>query len=182
MLLYDDSIFDLVVTEINLYAPQNPPGDRYKWYDTNANEMKLFAGMIIAMGLHQVPQLEEQLEVYWTSDSLLAVPGIVKGMPIDRFTFLLQCLHVNDYTTAKSRNDPNYDRLHKICPLLNMLRDNFMHEYNIHREVNVDEAKVGFKGRSSLKQYMFIYDAKRMVYSCSRRSKKILAQALLFYC
>ena len=37
--------------------------------------MKLFVGMIIAMGLHQVPQLEH----YWTSDSLLAVPGIVKG-------------------------------------------------------------------------------------------------------
>ena len=119
--------------------------------------MKLFVGMIIAMGLHQVPQLED----YWTSDSLLVVPGIVKGMPIDRFKVLLQWLHVNDNTTAKSRNDPNYDRLHKIHPLLNMSRDNFMHEYNIHREVSVDEAMVGFKGRSSLKQYIPLKPTKR---------------------
>ena len=94
------------------------------WYDTNANEMKLIVGMINAMRLHQVPQLED----YWTSDSLLAVPSIVKGIPIDRFKVLLQCLHVNNNTTAKSRNDPNYDRLHKNCPLLNMSRDNFIHD------------------------------------------------------
>ena len=119
--------------------------------------MKLFVGMIIAMGLHQVLQLED----YWTSDSLLAVPGIVKGMPIDRYKVLLQCLHVNDYTTVKSRNDPNYDRLHKSRPLLNMSRDNFMYEYNILREVGVDEAMVGFKGRSSLKQYMPLKPTKR---------------------
>ena len=82
-------------------------------------------------------------------------------MPIDRFKVLLQCLHVNDNTTAKSRNDPNYDRLHKIRPLLNMSRDNFMHEYNIDKEVSIDEAMVGFKGRSSLKQYMPLKPTKR---------------------
>ena len=157
MLLFDDSIFDLVVAETNLYASQNHPGDRYKWYDTHAKEMKLFVGMIIAMEIHQVPQLED----YWTSESLLPVSGIVKGMPIDRFKVLLQCLHVNDNTTAKSRNDPNYDHLHRIRPLLNMSRDNFMHEYNIHREVSVDEAMVVFKGRSSLKQYMLLKPTKR---------------------
>ena len=81
--------------------------------------MKQFVGMIIPMGHHQVPQLED----YWTSDSLLAAPGIVKGISIDRFKVLLQCLHVNNNTTAKSRNDPNYDRLHKILPLLNISRD-----------------------------------------------------------
>ena len=82
-------------------------------------------------------------------------------MPIDRFKVLLQCLHVNDNTTAKSRNDPNYDRLHKIPPSLNMARDNCMHEYNIHREASVDEAMVGFKCRSSLKQYMPLKPTKR---------------------
>ena len=29
MLLFDESIFDLVVAETNLYASQNPAGDRY---------------------------------------------------------------------------------------------------------------------------------------------------------
>ena len=123
-LLFYESIFDLVVAETNLYAFQNPPGDRYKWHDINANEMKLFVGMIIAMGHNQVPQLED----YWTSDSLLAVTGIVKGIPIETFKVLLQCLHVNDNTTAKSRNHTNYDRLYKIFPLLNISRDNFMYE------------------------------------------------------
>ena len=86
--------------------------------------MKRFVGTIIAMGHNQVPQLED----YWTSGSLLAVTGIVKGIPIERFKVLLQCLNVNDNTTAKSRNHTNYDCLHKIFPLLNISRDNFMYE------------------------------------------------------
>ena len=150
MLLFDDDCFQLVADQTNLYASQNPPGGRYKWYDTTVNEIKLFVGMIIAMGLHQVPQLED----YWSSDMLLGVPGIVSGMPIDRFKVLQKCLHINDNTKAKPRGDPDYDRLHKIRPLLNNVNEMCLNQYYPNRELSVDEAMVGFKGRSSLKQYM----------------------------
>lgn len=33
MLLFDDDCFQLVADQTNLYASQNPPGIRYKWYD-----------------------------------------------------------------------------------------------------------------------------------------------------
>ena len=59
--------------------------------------------MIIAMGVHRLPQLED----YWSSDILLGVPGIVDGMPIDRFKVLLQCLHLNDNTEMKRLLDPD---------------------------------------------------------------------------
>ena len=124
-LMFDDNVMDLLVTETNRYAKQNPPGDRYRWYDTSDNELKLFLGMIIAMGIHRLPQLED----YWCSDPLLGVPRIVSGMPIDWFTVLLQCIHANDNTTMKNRDDPDYDRLHKIRPLISMARENFMKEY-----------------------------------------------------
>ena len=70
--------------------------------------------MIIVIGVHSLPQLED----YWSSDILLGVPGIVDGMPINRFEVLEQCLHLNDNTTMKTPGDPGYDPLHKICQLL----------------------------------------------------------------
>ena len=146
--MFDDSVMDLLVTETNRYAKQNPPGDRYRWYDTSDNELKLFLGMIIAMGIHRLPQLED----YWCSDPLLGVPGIVSGMPIDRFKVLLQCMN---------RDDPDYDRLHKIRPLISMARENFMKEYQLHREISIDEAMVVLKGRVSIKQYMPLKPTKR---------------------
>ena len=157
MLLFDDDILQLLVDQTNLYASQNPPGARYKWYDTSCSELKLFLGVIIAMGIHRLPQLED----YWSSDVLLGVPGIVDGMPIDRFKVLQRCLHANDNATLKPRDDPEYDRLHKLRPLLTAARANFLREYRPHREVSVDEAMVGFKGRSSLKQYMPLKPTKR---------------------
>ena len=59
------------------------------------------------MEVHRVPLLEN----YWSSDLLLCVPGIVHGMPIDRFKVILRCIHRNDNNTIKSRNDPqDYQR------------------------------------------------------------------------
>ena len=81
--------------------------------------------------------------------------------PIDRFKVLLHCLHMNDNATKKSPGDPEYDWLHKLRPLLTSINSNFLHQYNPNRELSVDEAMVGFKGRSSLKQYMPMKSTKR---------------------
>ena len=101
-LFFDNDITDHIVDQTKLYATQNPPSARYKWCPTCSDENKLFLGMIIAMGVHRLPQLED----YWSSDILLRVPGIVDGMPIDRFKVLLQCLHLNDNTEMKRQGIP----------------------------------------------------------------------------
>ena len=154
-LFFDDDIMDHIVEQTNLYATQNPPSARYKWYPTCSDEIKLFLGMIIAMGVHRLPQLKD----YWSSDILLGVPGIVDGT--DRFKVLLQCLHLNDNAEMKTPGDPDYDRLHKLRPLLTKVKQNCLNQYNPHRQVSIDEAMVGFKGRSSLKQYMPMKPTKR---------------------
>ena len=98
LLLFDD-IIQLSTDETNPYAAQNPAGDLYKQCDTSVDEIELFLGMIIAMGLHQLPAYSD----YWSSDILLGVPGIVSGMPLDGFKILLKCLHLNDNTTCIPR-------------------------------------------------------------------------------
>ena len=112
-----NDIMELIVEQTNLYAEQHPPSARYKWYDTTVSEMYLFLGIIIAMGVHFLPSFAD----YWSSDSLLRVPGICAGMPINRFKALLHCLHINDNTKAVPRSQPGYDRLHKLRPMIQWL-------------------------------------------------------------
>jgi hypothetical protein len=156
-LLFGKDTFQLLADQTNLYALQTPPGASYKWYDTNPQEMQLFIGMILAMGIHQLPQLED----YWSSHPLLGANGIVAGMSYRRFRVLLSCLHLVDNTTALPRGQAGFDKLHKIRPLINIIQGNMEECYNPHQEVAIDEAMVGFKGRSSIKQYMPMKPTKR---------------------
>ena len=143
---------ELIVEQTNLYAERNPPSARYKWYDTTVSEMYLFLGIIIAMGVHFLPSFAD----YWSSDSLLGVPGICAGMHIDHFKALLHCMHINDNTKAVPRSQPGYDRLHKLRPMIQRLRETWRTCYHPPQE----QSK-GFKGRSAMKQYMPMKPTKR---------------------
>jgi hypothetical protein len=109
------------------------------------------------MGIHKLPYLSD----YWSQHPLLGAPGLTKYMPRDRFKAILRYLHLNDNTQALPRDDPNYDKLHKVRPLLDAVRVNTQAAYYPHRELAVDEAMVLFKGRSSIKQYMPLKPIKR---------------------
>ena len=119
--------------------------------------MKLFLGMVLAMGILCLPQLED----YWSSNPLLCAKGIVSEMSWRRFRVLLSCLHLADNSLAIPRGQPGFDKLYKVRPLLNTLVSNTQAAYNLHREVSIDEAMIGFKGRSTLKQYMPMKPTKR---------------------
>jgi hypothetical protein len=53
-------------------------GDRYKWVDTCKEEIQQYLGILIAMGIDRLPQLED----YCSSNRLVGAPGIRSGMPI----------------------------------------------------------------------------------------------------
>jgi len=56
---------------------------------------------------------------------------------------------------------PDYDRLGKVRPLLNLLQERFKVLFHPGREVAVDETMIKFQGNSSLKQYMPMKPIKR---------------------
>ena len=118
LLFFGEDTFQLLSEQTNLYASQSPPGSIYKWHETTPEEMKLFLGMILAMGIHQLPQLED----YWSTHPLLGARGIVSGMAYRRFRVPLSCLHLADNTKAVPRGQPGYDKLYKIRPLLKIIQ------------------------------------------------------------
>ena len=151
MQIFDDSLFRHVVDQTNLYVSQVPSRSaRYGWYDTTVTEMKAFVGVLLLMGIHQLPSIAD----YWSTHKYLGAPTISAVFPANRFNHLLASIHFNDNSNAKPRGHPDYDKLYKNRPVMKSILQKCLSLYNPHRENSIDEAMVGFKGRSSLKQYM----------------------------
>ena len=152
--LFDDNTFAWLVQQTNLYAAQT----RMKhWNDVNMDEMKAFIGLLIGMGLHQLPRIE----LYWSSDPVFRVQPFADVMPVKRFKKIRQALHANDNSKTPKKGEPMYDKLYKVRPLLDMINMAFRNNAVPSSSQSVDEAMIKFKGRSSLKQYMPLKPIKR---------------------
>lgn len=58
-LVFGEETFQFIADETNRYTQQNPPGDGYNWFDTCKEELQQFLSVIIAMGVHHLPRLED---------------------------------------------------------------------------------------------------------------------------
>lgn len=98
---------------------------------------------------------------YWSSDAFYRDEVISNAMSLRRFTWFLANLQVNDNTTMKDKTHPDFDRLHKIRPLLNHLNQKYLDLYSPTEHQSIDESMIKFKGRHSMKQYMPLKPIKR---------------------
>lgn len=144
--LFPDYLIDRIVFETNLYATQK--GKPY--VPTTDNEIRTFIGISILMGIKKLPYYRD----YWSSSQDLNDAYISRLMPVNRFGWLLNNIHLNDNVLQPNRSDVNYDKLYKVRPLIDIISETFKACYNPTKCVTVDESMVKFKGRSTLKQYL----------------------------
>ena len=155
-LYINDDMMRLLVTETNRYASQyiernviSPHSPVNKWCPTTDDEMYAFIGLALLMGLVYKPRLS----MYWSGDQVFSTPVFGQVMSRDRFLLILRFLHVND-NDLLDVSDPDRDRLHKIRPFLDLLKDNCASVYSPGRDLCIDESLVLFKGRLAFKQFI----------------------------
>lgn len=151
--LFPESLLKKFVFETNLYATQN--GKPYK--PTTLEEIKVFFGVNLLMGFTKKSSYKD----YWSSKLELRDQFISSCLSRDRFAWLLQNIHLNDNMLQPQRRAPEFDKLHKIRPLLDTLSETFSNCYNPTENQSIDESMIKFKGRSSLRQYMPMKPIKR---------------------
>lgn len=134
-LLWPASLVDLIVEETNRYARSKK---RAKWVDVCRDEMWTFLGVILAMGIHRLPRINN----YWNRDSLLGIPEIQRHMSLSRFWAIWSNLHVVD----NSKVSPSDGLNGKLRPVLDVLSDTFFMNYSPGQEMSVDEAMIKYKG------------------------------------
>ena len=97
-LFFNDELFDLLVTQTNMYASQykmnTPDLPRHSqanfWFDTTRNEMKKFLALTILMGIVKKPELSD----YWSTNALLQGSVFNNVMPQNRYQTILRFLHL----------------------------------------------------------------------------------------
>lgn len=149
-LLITDDILENITFQTNIYAEQAHQVTSKRYSPTNLSEIKTFIGLNLLMGIKKSPSYRD----YWSVSEDLRDPYISQFMAVNRFSWLLSHLHLNDNSVMPGRKDANYDKLYKLRPFIDELKKNFQKCYNPHCCISIDESMIKFKGRSSLKQYM----------------------------
>lgn len=152
-LLFEDEMYDRIATETNAYAElcarESSQTDKY-WIPTDGEEIKAFFGLSILMGVNPMHEYAD----YWSGDPFLGVTGFQRVMTMNRYEKLSQYLHCNHTAARLARNDPRYHPIAKVAPIVDMARQNFKTYYKHGRDISVDEAMKGYKGRTELRMYM----------------------------
>ena len=150
-------LIETLVAETNLYAAQCiavlPTSS---WCNTCVEEMRAFLCMQIMFGIRDRPRL-----VYWSEDKRFHDAFISSIVTINRFKNISQYFHCGDTANAPTRGQQGFDPLFKVRNIINTTQATFRAHFQAQRELNVDAAMVGFKGRLSFKQYMPVKPIKR---------------------
>jgi hypothetical protein len=148
-----DEIIDLMVRETNRYAEQYLEAhdisrrSKYRqWKPTTYEEILKFFGIAIEMGLVQMPQLNH----YWSSSRLYGLEIVRSAMPRERFELLLKFLHFSN----NNNKDSNQDRMFKLKPLSDLLKERFSSVYIPGSVVSIDESMIPWRGRLLFRQYI----------------------------
>ncbi|CAF1139447.1 unnamed protein product [Rotaria magnacalcarata] len=148
-----DEIINLIVRETNRYAEQHletheltKRSKNLQWKPTSHEEMLKFLGIIIEMGLVQMPKVD----YYWSKSKLFGSEVIQNTMSRDRFELLLKFYHFSN----NQEQHADQDRLFKLKSLLDLLKVRFKSAYIPGAIISIDETMIPWKGRLLFKQYI----------------------------
>ena len=110
----DKSVFEWIAEQSNLYALMNNAPE----LKTTADEIKQFIGMHILMTVVRIPSYC----MYWQETTRYEPVAGVMGRK--RFDQLRTYIHMNDNTNVKQKDEPGYDALFKVRPVIEKVREN----------------------------------------------------------
>lgn len=151
-LLFDDRLFELLVSEINKYAVHvflsrsgGTSARINSWKDTSIPELKIFIGLLLHTGTIRMNRLQD----YWKKSELFNLYFFPKYMSRNRFMLLLRTLHFSD-----NNSQDNDNRLNKIEPFTTYFNNKMSEIYEPSENLALDESMVLFRGRLVFRQFI----------------------------
>ena len=110
--------------------------------------MRAFFTFNVSFGIKSFPETR----MYYLKDNFVGVPTVQKVMPRNHFEKIRQYLCLN----MLPQDDPAYDKLFKMRPLLDRLTSTFCKECQPSKFISIDEGMVKYKGRLGFLQYLLM--------------------------
>lgn len=163
MELFTDQLSEYAVVEFNRYGQQylqknstyldeHPKARAYQLKNKpfTTDDMKKFLGLVVSMGLVNMPNIQN----YWCTTWPFSSSNFSSIMSRDRFLLQLKFLHLADNNAMIARGEPGCDKLFKVRYLLTTLVHKYQEMYTMKREISVDGSVIAYKGRLSFLQYL----------------------------
>ena len=113
--------------ETNRYAAQVLEGMNKTW-ETCENDIRACMGVRILMGINRLPEIRD----YWSRDEKLHYSPIASCISRDCFEEVQRYLHFVINEQLPSRGEAGYHRLQKVLPIIILMKERFIQNYNPH--------------------------------------------------
>ncbi|XP_053316411.1 piggyBac transposable element-derived protein 4-like [Spea bombifrons] len=153
--LGDDVLGD-IVTQTNIYAQQHRAASpnsfwaKQPWTPIDVPEFLKFWALTMLMGIIKKPSIRS----YWSTSPIFSTPIFAQTITRQRYEMILRFMHFSDNSLCPPKEDPQFDRLYKIRPLITHLAARFPEVYTPGKNICVDESLMKYKGRLGFKQYI----------------------------
>jgi len=139
---FTTSLIQMIVQETNRYADEMLPHTKTVWAPVSADDIIMcFLALLLMMGNVRKPTLKS----YWSTDAMSSTPFFSMILPRNRFLAINKFLHFVNNSIV----DPVSDRLRKIRPVVDHMRDVFSRSVLPSRYVSIvsiDESLLLWKG------------------------------------
>ncbi|CAI9590825.1 unnamed protein product [Staurois parvus] len=114
------------------------------------SKFKVFWGLTLNMGITKT----NELRLHWSADPIHHMTMFSAAMARHRYETILRFMHFNDNTLCHPLGDPEFDRLHKIRPLVNHFNQKCADVYTPQQNICMDESLINFSGCLAFKQFI----------------------------
>ncbi|XP_071396159.1 piggyBac transposable element-derived protein 4-like [Centroberyx affinis] len=153
-LFMSSSTLQTIANHSNAYGTKKQEGKARPWHLITLQDMYSFLALVIYMGFARFCSLTD----YWRRSELYGLQLPSRIMSCRRFLAITFALHLSDpkvdAENEKKRGTAAFDRLCKIKPLYNSIREACMSNFQPSQNISIDERMVASKARIALKQYM----------------------------
>ena len=122
----------------------------HNWQDISMEHLQAYFGLNVLFGINEL----SSYPMYWSNDPFVGNAGVKSVMTLKSYEKINQYLHVSDRENEPIRGDPNYDKLFKIRPVIDVLSQQCLAVCKPYENQCIDEAMLGTKARCEYQQFM----------------------------
>ncbi|KAJ8348972.1 hypothetical protein SKAU_G00275610 [Synaphobranchus kaupii] len=154
-LTFSQSVVQTLCTNTNKKAQRRiDQGMKTPWSPLEPGELYRYFGVLISMGLVRCPETRD----YWSRARCYSLPFPRTVFSRTRFEAISWAVHISDPDTDGQndalRGTDRYDRLFRLCPLIDEVVAACRSFYQPRQQLSIDERMVATKARIGFKQYM----------------------------
>ncbi|RVE42918.1 hypothetical protein evm_012446 [Chilo suppressalis] len=138
-LFFDDKLCEFLIKQSTCYALfLNCPDPRFC-----TAELRCFIAILILSGYNKLPSKRS----YWDSGDDMRNTLVHNAMRRDRFIQIMRFIHAAD-----NNNLDKKDKMAKLRPMMNILKQKFLNHIPIEQNLNYDESMIEYFGKHGCKQ------------------------------